>query len=211
MKATMMPTTVCLVRHGETDWNAAELTQGSTDIPLNETGREQALATARALARETWHAVVSSPLSRALETAEIIASAIGIAEVEPDERLVERNYGQAEGISITERDHLFPDKQIPGAEPWESVQERMLVALTSIAERHPGNRVVVVGHGAAITALIAHLSNGAINRKTVRLKNASMNRLRYDGSWEITAYNQTADDSANVSQREAATGSRCGR
>lgn len=201
-----MPTAVCLIRHGETDWNADERTQGSTDIPLNDTGRAQAQATARALEAESWDTIVSSPLGRAFETAEIIAGVLGVTRIGTDPRLVERDYGEAEGVGIADRDRLFPDKQIPGAEPWEAVQERMLTALTDVAERFPGRRVIVVSHGAAILALLKHLSNGSINRKTVRLKNAGMNHLTYDGAWTIEAYNLSAYDAAEASELGAAPG-----
>ena len=67
-----------LVRHGETDWNLQRRIQGSTDIPLNDTGREQAAATGRLLARREWDAIYSSPLSRAIETGELIAREVGL-------------------------------------------------------------------------------------------------------------------------------------
>ncbi|MEZ5187956.1 MAG: histidine phosphatase family protein [Microbacterium sp.] len=98
-------TTLLLVRHGETDWNAARRIQGSTDIPLNDTGREQARETAAALAaRFAGQApvVASSDLSRARETAEIIAEALGVAGPRLYPQLRERSYGVAEGMTIEE-------------------------------------------------------------------------------------------------------------
>lgn len=194
MNTRSIATAICLVRHGETSWNANERTQGSTDIPLNDTGRVQALTTAGALETETWDAVISSPLSRAVETAEIIAAKLGVAEVQIDAALVERNYGAAEGVAIEEQDRRFPDKRIPGAEEWEDVEQRVLYALQRIARSYLGQRVIVVGHGAAIMAVLARLTGGAVSGKNARLKNASMNWLVYDGHLRVTAFNRTADD-----------------
>ncbi len=82
--------TLALVRHGRTDWNRDDLLQGSSDIPLDDTGRAQAHEAARALAGlGRWNAVVCSPLSRARETAEIIAAELRI-EVGPDGALIDR-------------------------------------------------------------------------------------------------------------------------
>ena len=84
-------TMLYLVRHGETDWNRAHKIQGSTDIPLNDLGREQAATSGRLLARRQWDAVYASPLSRAFETASIIARETGLQEPIAVPELVERN------------------------------------------------------------------------------------------------------------------------
>ena len=89
-------TSLYLVRHGETDWNAQRRIQGSTDIPLNATGRAQAATTGRLLARREWDGIYSSPLSRAFETASIIATEIGLDRPSTIDEIVERNYGAAE-------------------------------------------------------------------------------------------------------------------
>jgi uncharacterized phosphatase len=71
-------TLIYLVRHGETEWNRQRRIQGSTDIPLNDIGREQAARTGRLLSRRDWAGIASSPLSRAFETGSIIARAVGV-------------------------------------------------------------------------------------------------------------------------------------
>ena len=91
-------TLLYLVRHGETDWNLQRRIQGSTDIPLNNTGRQQASRTGRLLARRHWDAVITSPLSRAAETAQIIAVELDLPAPESLPELVERAYGEAEGL-----------------------------------------------------------------------------------------------------------------
>ncbi|MDQ1526168.1 MAG: putative phosphatase, partial [Microbacteriaceae bacterium] len=128
-----------LVRHGETDWNRERRIQGSTDIPLNATGREQARRTGRLLARRHWDGIVSSPLSRASETARIIASEAGLPEPELLSGIVERSYGKAEGLTEAELSHLFPgDIRVPGRESREHVASRVIPALVGLAERKLG-------------------------------------------------------------------------
>ena len=97
-------TLIYLVRHGETDWNLARRIQGSTDIPLNDTGRLQAERTGRLLARRSWDGIASSPLSRAFETGTIIADAVGIdpSRIDLLDSLAERRYGEAEGLDDRE-------------------------------------------------------------------------------------------------------------
>jgi uncharacterized phosphatase len=83
-------TLLYLVRHGETDWNRQRRIQGSTDIPLNATGRDQAARTARLLGRRSWDAILTSPLSRAVETASIISGELGLGAPEVLEDIAER-------------------------------------------------------------------------------------------------------------------------
>lgn len=180
------------MRHGETDWNLQHLTQGSTNVPLNETGREQARATARALAEESWDAIVASPLDRAFETAAIIAQATGFSDTDivVDRDIVERGYGEAEGMPADERKRRFPDSVYPGAEAWETVRTRVMRSMQRILTDYAGKRVLVVSHGGAILKVLDEVSGGEYAPGTVLLQNASMNLLRYDGNWSVLFCNR---------------------
>jgi broad specificity phosphatase PhoE len=138
-------TTLLLVRHGETDWNADGRLQGQTDRPLSDFGRRQARQLADDLANEELAAVYSSDLSRARETAEIVAERLGLPVVlDPDLR--EKDWGTWEGLTAVERDRV----EFVG-ESTEAHQERILRALRRIAGRHPGDRsVLVVTHGGSM-------------------------------------------------------------
>jgi uncharacterized phosphatase len=127
-------TLLYLVRHGETDWNLARRVQGSTDIPLNATGRAQARATGRLLSTRSWDVIIASPLSRAFETATIIASELGVGPVTPNASFMERQYGEAEGLDHDEIDARFPGTTpVPGRESREAVTARVLPALMDVA------------------------------------------------------------------------------
>jgi len=138
-------TTLLLVRHGETDWNAEGRLQGHTDRPLNDFGRRQAAALAERLAAEpAIDAVYASDLSRARETAEILAHRLGLPVVTvPDLR--ERNWGNWEGLTGSERDRV----EYVGEER-DAHGERVIRAVRRIAEEHPGQRIVVVTHGGSL-------------------------------------------------------------
>lgn len=187
-------TEICFVRHGETDWNLRGITQGSTDIPLNETGFHQAATVAGYLARERWHAVYASPLQRAFQTGYVIAQKIGIESITQMPELVERHFGEAEGMLTELRRHTYRDGRQPlGAESWDQVVERMLRAAATIAQRHAGQRVVAVSHGGAINGLLGHVSNGEIGPGKTILANTAMNLLRHEkGGWRVIWFNRTA-------------------
>jgi 2,3-bisphosphoglycerate-dependent phosphoglycerate mutase len=138
-------TTLLLVRHGETDWNAEGRLQGHTDRPLSDYGRRQAQQLAGELEDEELDAIYSSDLARARETAEIVGERLGLPVVlDPDLR--EKDWGTWEGLNAVERDRV----EFVG-ETTEAHQERMLRALRRIAERHPGDgRVLVVTHGGSM-------------------------------------------------------------
>ncbi len=182
-------TQICLVRHGETDWNLRGLVQGSTDIPLNERGYSQARVAGEFLARENWDFLYASPLARAYATAETIGEQIGSSEIHTESRLQERHFGEAEGMEVVLRKEFFRGKAIPGAETWEEVQARGLEVIEQLALRHPGARILVVSHGGFIAGLLSVISKGEIEPGNPPLKNACMNLLSYDGSWRVEWYN----------------------
>ncbi len=138
-------TTLLLVRHGETDWNAEGRLQGQTDRPLNDFGRRQARRLAEELEAEEFAAIYSSDLARAHETAAIVGERLGLPVVlDPDLR--EKDWGNWEGLTPVERDRV----EFVG-ETTEAHQERTLQALRRIAERHAGDdAVLVVTHGGSL-------------------------------------------------------------
>ena len=137
-------TTILLARHGETQWNRDGRYQGHADPPLNDLGRTQAGVLAESLDGEALDAVYSSDLSRAHETAEIVASRLGLP-VERDAGLREIAVGSWQGLTRAERDGLEWD-----GESYEEHRQRVLEALHRIAERHPEGRVLVVAHGGTV-------------------------------------------------------------
>jgi broad specificity phosphatase PhoE len=159
-------TTLILVRHGETDWNRDGRWQGHADEPLNDRGREQARALADELGGEDVAAVYSSDLSRARETAEIIAARLA-RPVDVDARLREVHIGGWSGLTTAEIEARFPDEvarwhgedpghTFDGGESYAAMGERVVAALEEIAARHPEEQVLVVLHGGPIRALLAH-------------------------------------------------------
>jgi broad specificity phosphatase PhoE len=149
-------TTLLLVRHGETDWNAEGKLQGHTDRPLNDFGRRQAKALADRLAGEDVAAIYASDLARAKETAEIVGTRLGLPVV-IDADLREKNWGSWEGLTADER--LAVEFQ---GETTEEHRERTLRAVRRIAERHPGQRVVIVTHGGSLRRIQAAVSGVAL-------------------------------------------------
>ena len=182
-------TTLILVRHGETDWNAERRWQGHSDPKLNDAGREQARRLAGELARVD--ALYSSDLARARETAEIVARTIGV-EVRFDERLRERGFGAWEGLTMEEIESSYPDDQRrwlagtgPGArdaEPFEAFAERVGSFVDEIGQRHAGEEVLVVAHGGTIRvvhALAAGLDYVQDHRSIPAVANCSSSRFGF--------------------------------
>ena len=176
---------IALIRHGQTDWNLALRMQGRSDIPLNDTGREQALVAASALAAEPWDIVVSSPLLRARETAEIIATALDVPLGASYDELLEQDFGAAEGTLVAELATRWPDRDFAGMEPDEVVGPRGIRGLERIALDHPGARVLAVAHGTLIRYTLAAIS-GHETRQYPKLDNASSSMVRFtDASWRV--------------------------
>ena len=179
--------TLALVRHGRTDWNRDDLLQGSSDIPLDDTGRAQAHEAARALAGlGRWNAVVCSPLSRARETAEIIAAELRI-EVGPSlPDLAERDYGPLEGTSSGVAAETHPHRDYPGAEPLDAVAARGRRALDAIADAYRDRDVVVVSHGTLIRYTLVSLAGFPIEG----IRNGTVSTAeRLAGIWTVLTVN----------------------
>jgi uncharacterized phosphatase len=184
--------TIAFIRHGQTDWNAAGRMQGTSDIPLNDTGRQQAREAVEVLGAADWEVIVSSPLQRARETAQIIADGLGIELGRSYDLLVERSYGEGEGLTMNEILERWPDREYPGLEPLDSVVARGRAALDQIADEYPGRNVVIVCHGTLIRYTLASLLEHPIDQIT----NGSVSTLeRTDAAWRVLTVNGSVVDS----------------
>lgn len=178
-------TLITLVRHGQTDWNLARRIQGSTDIPLNETGRADAMAAAELLADSPHHAIYASPLVRAHETARIIAGRLGLADPQTTHDMREREFGEGEGMLVEQYLERFQNwhSAPSGAESLEVVRDRALGALDEIARESRrrsapiAESVIVVTHGGVIRSLLDHASGGTLPREGDVLRNGSVHRF----------------------------------
>lgn len=176
---------ICLIRHGETAWNLEKRVQGHEDIPLDQTGEEQARRCGLALAEYGWNPrsrIASSPLSRAYRTAEIIAGCLqSQSPILRVPELIERDYGTASGTlkDCPGRRIHYEGLPFSRVESWDSLQQRMLHAICKLCEQGKGD-LLTVSHGAAISALLDLLSGGALDPATHVLKNTSISFLRYD-------------------------------
>ena len=184
----MTLTTFALVRHGQTDWNAERRLQGATDIPLNDVGRGQARDAVAILAPYEWDAIVSSPLSRAAETADIIAEGLGLTVSRRVPELTERSFGPAEGMQAgPELDALRVPGGFKGAESEDEAADRGIAALEALAEEFRGQRLLVVTHG---TLLRVSLSR-AVGQTLASVDNAALNLAHHhaiDG-WKLEYFN----------------------
>jgi probable phosphoglycerate mutase len=187
-------TTIGIVRHGITDWNIQRIAQGSTDIPLNETGRQQAKAVAERLAgEEAWDVIISSDLSRARETAEIIAAKLGMPVSHFDPRIREMSGGEIEGT--TEADRLEKwganwREQVQGMEKLEDVAHRGREFIEEVIVKYPGKRVLMVSHGGLIGVMLKSLLPERFEK--TNMGNTSITILEnVESKWDCTLYNCT--------------------
>jgi probable phosphoglycerate mutase len=183
--STLHPVAFWFLRHGETDWNAQDLSQGSVDIPLNETGLAQARSAALLLRDQGIVSLICSPLSRARATADIVASALGLpVQVEHDLREV--SFGVQEGKPMTEwfTDWVLGRLTPAGGESFAALTQRSVAVVNRCTQRPPV--VLVVGHGGMFRAL-----RGAMGHEpNVRTRNGVPVRCEPPpdgkGAWTIT-------------------------
>lgn len=207
-----MKTELIMIRHGVTAWNKERRFQGQIDIPLDDEGLRQAQLLGQSMAGAALAAVYASDLTRARQTAEPLASAIGLPVVaEPGLR--ERHYGAFEGRTWDElqREHAAdfarwrarePDFSLPGGgETLLALHDRVEATMRALAARHPGSSVVAVTHGGVLDCAY-RIATGLGMREPRQhdLLNASINRIIFDGErfslvgWADVAHLRRAED-----------------
>jgi probable phosphoglycerate mutase len=187
-----MQVTLWIFRHGQTDWNAQERFQGHIDVPLNDIGRTQARALVPKLMKTSLEVILSSDLSRALETASIAASELKVP-IFQDSRLREAHLGEAQGLTRIEietqfgkalahqwHSHLLTDADIsyPGGETGIQVMNRVFEALRHFIESNPFRKIGVATHGGVIRRVMQKLQPPGA--PSVAIPNGVVYEFHYD-------------------------------
>ena len=200
-----MTTRICFIRHGETDWNVEKRIQGQTDVPLNETGYKQALAMAFNAAHHEFHAIYSSDLVRARDTAGMLAERRGL-EVQPLPLLRERNFGIFEGLTAAEGEQRHPEAyarykardpeyDFETGESLKSLAARVASAVEHIVRHHPNQLVAAVTHGGVLDILYRRATGRPLHTpRDFTIPNCALNWFHFDGpssgdeGWHLDAW-----------------------
>jgi probable phosphoglycerate mutase len=199
-KGSMHPTRLCVIRHGETAWNAEGRVQGQTDVPLSALGEAQALALAAALAGERFTALYASDLARVRQTAAPAARVLGLAP-RLEAALRERHYGKFETLTYAEARERFPldyarfkakepDYDFESGESLVRFSERALACVSAIARRHAGEQVLVFTHGGVLEMVRRHaLGIGLAAPRDFEIPNAAINWIEVSvEGWRVQAW-----------------------
>jgi probable phosphoglycerate mutase len=202
----MSTTKLCLIRHGETTWNAERRLQGHTDIPLNAKGVLQARQMAQALknTKRLFDVLYTSDLKRAADTANAIVELFGL-EARVDVALRERHFGALQGLSIQEAPLLQPaiwqahiardlDHELEGGESIQQFALRVQTVLDKIQEQHSGKTVLLVSHGGTLDMMYRIASRQALSTERVAsVPNASLNWITHQQGegWSIKQWADT--------------------
>jgi len=198
-----MTTRICFIRHGETDWNAEKRIQGQIDIPLNETGRAQALAMAFNAAHHNFDAIYSSDLLRARDTAAMLAARRGLA-INILQQLRERHFGIFQGLTAAEgkvsqpeaharylaRD---PDYDFDSGESMHNLARRVAAAVHEMTRHHAGHTLAAVTHGGVLDILYRKATGKPLHTpRDFNIPNCALNWFRFDGQgsdgWHLEAW-----------------------
>ena len=199
-------TRFCLIRHGETSWNAERRMQGHIDIDLNQRGQEQAAQLATALKHSGLHfdLLYTSDLLRAANTGKVVAQALNLKAIAtPTFR--ERHYGALQGIKIDEAPELqpyiwkaycerHPNHELDGGESIMQFTNRVNSVLNELKNRHTGKTIMVVAHGGVLESIHRFVSKQSLfTERTVSVPNASLNWISHNGNeWSIERWADTS-------------------
>lgn len=196
-----MKSRLCIVRHGETPWNAERRLQGHTDIPLNAAGLAQAEATARVLAAHRFAALYTSDLTRAVQTASFSARRLGLTPIAMTE-LRERHFGQLQGLTYDEARLRHPEayrrwqSRDPefafdsGGESLNAFAARVERAVNRLAQLHLGEQILLVAHGGVLDTINRMVRQLPLTvARDFEIPNAALNWIEFDeGRWRIVAW-----------------------
>jgi probable phosphoglycerate mutase len=201
----MTITRFCLVRHGETDWNAAHRLQGHTDIDLNSRGHAQAKQMADALKKMNlqFDVLYTSDLQRAAKTAQAIEALFKTTAISTA-ALRERHLGALQGLTTDEAPTREPDlwkshlsrnieENLRDGESIQQFSDRIKKVLEKIRMAHSGRTILLVSHGGALDMMYRIASNQALDaKKAVAVPNASLNWISHDGlTWKVDSWANT--------------------
>lgn len=199
-----------IARHGRTAWHDRNRYAGRSDVPLDDTGVEQARALAEWAKGFAPDLLFRSPMLRARQTTAPVAEALGLP-VRTDERLRELDFGNAEGLSLTDLDpevaRSFREDPVahhfPGGEDPRAGARRAASWVREVAEEHEGARVLVVAHNTLIRLLVCHVTGIPLSDYRRRLPGvdpSSVTRLRVEGGEVgLEAYNVPVTDTPDAS------------
>lgn len=198
-------THLCIVRHGESEWNLEKRIQGQLNPSLTPLGQNQAQAVAARLAGEPWDEIYCSDLARAKSTAEAIAARIGL-DITYLPELRERHQGRLEGLLATDAKRKYPDFDAPdvGRETLGQLYERTQKAFAEIVRLAGGRRVVVVCHGGVIRQYLLYLESEGLAECATEVENTSVTRVEWSiGGPKLLAVNDVAHLTASGLLRPA--------
>jgi probable phosphoglycerate mutase len=198
----MQRTTLCLVRHGETAWNAEGRVQGQLDVPLNATGLAQARAVAAVLKNESFAAIYSSDLIRTQQTAQPVADLLK-KKIVLDEKLRERHYGAFQGMTYAEAKVQIPEGyarfrardpeyDFGSGESLRDFSDRSLVFIQEVIQKHEGRSLLLFTHGGVLEMVYRHATGrGLSTPRDFEIPNAAINRVEIGAAgWHVESWGQ---------------------
>lgn len=196
----MITTRICIIRHGETDWNVEKRIQGQTDIPLNETGHAQALAMAFNASHHQFHAIYCSDLKRASATAQALADRLGM-EAKPLPQLRERHYGIFQGITAIEGAALHPTAyahykerdlyyDFETGESMMAFAERVTESIEWLVRHHERQTIAAVSHAGLLDIIYRKATGRPFHTaRDFVIPNCALNWFRFDArGWHLEAW-----------------------
>jgi probable phosphoglycerate mutase len=202
----MSTTRLCLIRHGETAWNAERRLQGHTDVPLNAKGELQARQLAQALkdTEFTFDVLYTSDLRRAADTAYAVTQLFGV-EAKVEVALRERHFGSLQGLSTSEAPLLRPDiwqahisrdldHELEGGESIQQFALRVQNILGEIQAQHSGQTILIFSHGGTLDMMYRIASNQALSAERVAsVPNTSLNWITHQqgAGWTVEQWGDT--------------------